>query len=231
MDFSTVKSLTIPEGDVTQIASGSTILWKKEEQGLPSGFQRVSYIKSDGTPYIDTGVHYSGGKIVCVFDADNLEAVNRVFGVTLVSDAQAICVLSVSDQYMVFEYGSSTQNASSFGTFISPITLTVDGNYLYIQSELDAADVTAESNVFNGTVNMHIFGANSKLDIHYQGGINMMLKQFTYTVSDNIVLDFIPCYRISDGTIGLYKMENNVPKAFLTNANTSGAFTKGADVN
>lgn len=38
MDFSTVKAISIPEGDVTQIASGQTILWKK-----PSSLQ-IYYI-------------------------------------------------------------------------------------------------------------------------------------------------------------------------------------------
>ena len=32
MDFSTVKSLTIPEGDVVKIMSGSVVLWTKPKE-------------------------------------------------------------------------------------------------------------------------------------------------------------------------------------------------------
>ena len=30
MDFLQVKAITIPEGDVTRILSGTTVLWKKK---------------------------------------------------------------------------------------------------------------------------------------------------------------------------------------------------------
>ena len=48
-----------------------------------------------------------------------------------------------------------------------------------------------------------------------------------YDENDNLVRYFVPCYRRSDGVIGLYDMENNL---FYTNSG-SGTFVKGADVN
>lgn len=41
------------------------------------------------------------------------------------------------------------------------------------------------------------------------------------------LLDMIPCYRKSDGVIGMYDL---VTRTFFTNAATSGEFSKGADV-
>lgn len=43
---------------------------------------------------------------------------------------------------------------------------------------------------------------------------------------NEIVREYIPCYRKSDGVIGLYEKYTG---QFLTNAGT-GAFTKGADI-
>ena len=40
MDFSKVKSLTIPEGNVVKIMSGNVVLWTKPEEPANSGKQR-----------------------------------------------------------------------------------------------------------------------------------------------------------------------------------------------
>ena len=39
MDFSSIKALTIPEGDVTKITCGDIVLWEK--MSLPSEYQQV----------------------------------------------------------------------------------------------------------------------------------------------------------------------------------------------
>ena len=44
--------------------------------------------------------------------------------------------------------------------------------------------------------------------------------------NDNLVRDFVPCYRKADDEIGMYDMANGV---FYTNAGT-GTFLKGPDV-
>lgn len=53
------------------------------------------------------------------------------------------------------------------------------------------------------------------------------LYYFYYRQNDVDVFDMIPCYRKSDGEIGMYDLVSNT---FFTNAGT-GTFTKGADVN
>ena len=50
MNFATLKSLTIPEGVVTQIADGQgRVLWHRRKYKT-----EISYLKSTGTQYIDT---------------------------------------------------------------------------------------------------------------------------------------------------------------------------------
>lgn len=48
MDFSKVKSLVIPEGDVCGITSGVDVLWRKKYK------RQLGYLKSTGTQYINT---------------------------------------------------------------------------------------------------------------------------------------------------------------------------------
>ena len=59
--------------------------------------------------------------------------------------------------------------------------------------------------------------------------VSSTLKVFSFQLYENetLALDFVPCYRISDGVIGMYDL---VSQAFCTNADTSTTFTKGADV-
>lgn len=55
-------------------------------------------------------------------------------------------------------------------------------------------------------------------------------KIFAFWAKDNngnFIANYVPCYRKSDGVIGMY---DTVSRSFFTSAN-SGTFTKGADVN
>ena len=71
---------------------------------------------------------------------------------------------------------------------------------------------------------MYIFGLN------YNGTVQYFTKCKLYSMKlyeDSIIVrDFIPCYRKSDGEIGLYDLVNNV---FYTNKGT-GTFLKGENV-
>lgn len=59
IDFSTVKSMVIPEGEVAEIRRGDELLWKK-----PADKARLVYLESNGTQYIDTGIIPTSNSIV-----------------------------------------------------------------------------------------------------------------------------------------------------------------------
>ena len=52
------------------------------------------------------------------------------------------------------------------------------------------------------------------------------MQSFKVTRDNVEILNFVPCYRKSDGIVGMY---DTVSKTFFTNTGTD-AFTKGADV-
>ena len=51
IDFSTVKSMVIPEGEVAEIRRGSEVLWKKIRYKT-----ELAYLESTGTQWIDVGI-------------------------------------------------------------------------------------------------------------------------------------------------------------------------------
>ena len=85
--------------------------------------------------------------------------------------------------------------------------------------------VGGSATIFSATIPLHIFGTNNGAS-HFNGGDGV--KLYSFKTQDGY--EFIPCYKISDNTIGVYRMKNGVADAFLPNASTSGSFTKGNDV-
>ena len=54
IDFTDVKSIVIPEGEVAVIARGNEILWKKM---IAPAYTELEYIESTGTQWINTGIY------------------------------------------------------------------------------------------------------------------------------------------------------------------------------
>ena len=75
------------------------------------------------------------------------------------------------------------------------------------------------------TSNLYLFAQNYNGSARF--GYNRTIKAFQYyDKTDTLICDLVPCYRKSDGVIGMYDLAR---KTFLTNVGT-GNFTKGADV-
>ena len=85
--------------------------------------------------------------------------------------------------------------------------------------------VVSNSGATDDSKNLYLFAYNNNGNAGMQA-IGRLYSCKIYE-GENLVRNFIPCYRKSDGEIGLYDLVNDV---FYTNQG-SGAFTKGADVN
>ena len=55
MDWTQVTDLTIPEGNVKQVAVNGVVIWKKVLS--PNDYTQLEYIQNDSDSYIKTGVH------------------------------------------------------------------------------------------------------------------------------------------------------------------------------
>ena len=98
-------------------------------------------------------------------------------------------------------------------------TYRADKNKFYIDNKLeltiDTHPITVESYIY-------LFTTNTAGEMGFNGG---SLKIYTFKIWTNntLVRDYIPCFRLSDGTVGLY---DKVSDTFFENAG-SGNFLKG----
>lgn len=214
MDFSQVKAITIPEGDVLRILSGTTVLWKKKT-GLPAEYQEVEYLESTGTQYIDTNLLYVADDRIEVDVAPVVITLDRVVFGSYTSAAYV--ELGILRSKFRFDISSTATTPITGNVRYKVVkdgaTWTVDGNTI----------TTGGSNK-DTTYPIYLFGRC------FNGTADKMssIKVYSYKHIRNSVTiaDYIPCYRKSDGVAGMYDVVNGV---FYTNDGT-GEFTVGPDI-
>lgn len=241
IDFSKVTGFVIPEGIAIRILSGSNILWKRPRL-LPAAYQQVEYIATDGNQVIDTGVlasnHNEGIRYVFRGNVTVYQSTALIYwfgalangcrsGNVFVSGTSYIGMLiggSGSDGYASYDsfpaIGSdfelvaqgTPQNANN-------CVVTMNGTQFTKGALLDSEMPNANIYLFTASGTSAATTANRK----YYG----KLYSFTMETADgNPLRNFVPCYRRTDGVIGLY---DTVEGVFYTNLG-SGSFTKGKDI-
>lgn len=212
MDFSHVKAMTIPEGNVLRILSGATVLWKKT--GLPAEYQEVEYIESTGTQYIDTGIastqyitahldmqftEYSSSSMIIIAWSTGAGrwfgkgALNKYGGGTgAVSDVDALLRKEID----VFFTSSTTGFTIDGVTYSKAVTSSKSNGYTMFA------------------------GRNVSTGVSYYASA----KLYKATIQENgvTIRELVPCYRKSDNKPGLYDMVENT---FYTNQGTDEFIT------
>lgn len=194
-------------------------------------YQRVESITSDGESYAITdfiGDNSSGLELVASFPTlvDRPPMGSR----TDTGATRFYCVypLSANSCYFGFNTGSTISCPLVANTVYRLQTNFMNSRLVNI---IDANGVRKGGTSISATlaqqnVPVAIFG-------YHHGGTNTInsLREFTLysarvSKGNDIVREYIPCYRKADGVIGLYEKYTGT---FLENAG-SGAFTAGADV-
>lgn len=208
---------------VTWVIPWWTALVEKEVYpGLPSEYQKVEYIQSSGTQYIDTWIsanQYLSFEID--FTALWSTQDTNLFGARTGSTSNRFW-LTIYNNLFHFMVG----NTGTWNT-------TVDTNRHQASVFLNNWNFTSNFDWITGSgsvwtsvyvnKNFYLF----KIDYSNQAGCPMKLYYFKlYTDSSTLVRDFVPCYRKSDWVIWLY---DRVWKQFYTNQ-WSGTFTKWPNI-
>ena len=107
LDFTGVTAITIPEGNVTKIARGSTVLWEK-----PAGGDESNYIVV--FPLTNVSVHVVGG--------DSLSGILTLSRTVSNGEKYIICVNGTEYEATVKTYGSTLT------------LITTADNSVYLQS-------------------------------------------------------------------------------------------------
>ena len=195
---------------------------------LPSAYQEVEYIASTGTQAILTDIPCQlplKTDIDIMFTTNN----NSYFCGTQYGGVR-ICSGGNYSRYIHWAF-RKYQNDGNIDTNVRYLLSTTlengnqsvrkDGNAVISKT---LALTEAELSRMSGNLGLFAMWYNDTQSF------TQFAKARCYGVkissADNLLGDFIPCYRKSDGEIGMY---DTVSKTFYTNAGT-GTFLKGADV-
>jgi hypothetical protein len=237
--FSNLKELAIPEGIVVKIMSGSVLLWEKSSL-LPSIYQRVSYIATDGNQYIDTGIKASdyqegleyifSGSCTGLSSSKNnnylfgcLASSKRSGNITWMGNQNTLVLMAGGNGNNIYNIAAPELNADftikARGTSrdIGNFTTTLD-NALFNRSAYSYANSDMPSS------NIFVLAANINGSYISSSSASFTGKLYGFTMANmngEEIRNYIPCYRKADGVIGLYDV---VEGKFYTNKGT-GNFT------
>lgn len=233
INFLTSKSIVTPRGEVSRISRGDEILWEKAGEDYRELYQRVEYVYTAGGT--------SGGWFLTDFIANDTSGLEFSYAVSSFADIATMgSRTSASDtRCYVFYPRANTVGYIGWKTAQS-WTVSTTANTMYITRLnwlnsrkaviLNADGTTKATKSMSGTLPAQV----SCIAIgRYNNATNTPTSSrpiYVYgarmTQGSEIVREYIPCYRKSDGEIGLYETFSGV---FVTSAN-GGAFTKGSDV-
>lgn len=193
---------------------------------LPSTYQEVEYIESRKNQYIDTGVLTSNKiRIECEYST-TYNGINLLFGARRNINTNGLTFgtqyANNRNQYYVAYGGETVQRVTTINNndgnkhkvILSNEVFTIDNENQAIVRD----DFTASFSILLGT-----FLNNNAPDTRMWIGNIYSCKIYD---NNNLVRDFVPCYRKSDNKIGFYDLVNDT---FYVNIGT-GEFIKGSDV-
>ena len=181
-----------------------------EKRGaLPSAYQRVEYIKSTGTQHIIlTNTFYTGKKFLLDCQSDSTTSTMVIFGY---GAAAGYWFGTASGKYSVTN--GEFNNVS--------ITDRIQAELTYTETLLSVSiNGISRSSTLAGTRRSLSLCAGEGGSAWYGSTVKI------FGLRSDGIYDLIPCYRKSDGEIGMY---NTVDGVFFTNSGT-GEFIKGPDV-
>ena len=229
LDFSKVKSLTIPEGSVSKITISNKIVWQKNDL---SNYNVLPYLVATDASraWIDLGIPYQNG---CKAEYKiTLKGTGTIFGVFYTTER---CRgYNDNDGNAVFNVGTSVNS-----TAYTRIPNLVNGTDYIITVQADPNEPSAFITIGDNTDkyqsipkdwlawdssphNIYLFAAN-RTDTSSRSWGTRVIHYFKYwDVNNNLLLDLIPVERKSDGVLGMF---NKVNGQFLTNI-ADGTFYK-----
>ena len=197
---------------------------------LPTAYKEVEYLAtSSAGPYIDTGIVPKNHCVELDFQFNNTQTTS--FGASMCGcynwSTGEICQLATLNSEGAFVMESNTTQEVIWTTTADTnrhtmVRNTAEHNCLY-----DGLVVCNSNNLINNglTNNFYLFGHNGAITGCWKTG-KIYYCKMTNNANNTILREYIPCYRVSDNTPGMYDLMNN---QFYTNSG-SGSFILGPEV-
>lgn len=198
---------------------------------LPEEYQRVEYIESSGTQFIELPIGFYPTDTIHLKGANhqnNMDDKYLVTPKTWNNNRNRFALLGsnrlhVSGTGAVLGFGDTGTNK----TFYSPAKeLDNQIHKLFYKNRVSVIDNPAVCAIACGDIVFGAKTANLKLFYGYNSNTAGKICYYIHEKADGRKLALYACYRKSDGVIGMYDVENDV---FYTNDGT-GEFTKGQDI-
>ena len=194
---------------------------------LPSGYTAHQFIQSSGTQFIDTGVParvqlkveidccwLSSGDQTVIGGSSNINT-NAIYLGYNSSNGRTYVGYAGSWHDFTSSAVDTNRHKWEIDLQTGTQTMTVDGN-VFATTSNTFTETTAAGNLF-------LFGRSNGGSMFI--GQIFRVKIYDYLDSGNLIRDFVPAVRDSDGAVGMYDTVNDV---FYTNAGT-GEFTTNDD--
>ena len=188
---------------------------------IPSDYQEVEYIEATGTQYLDTLFKPNEKTTIRMdFQLTSTASTQGIFGVSEQSAGKTYRLGVSAAGYFYFAQKSNQYNGSAGSSNTSRNVFEVKDGKMFC-NDLEYTTIT-DSTSFQCDYNAYIFYFSGNTSIQKASG-----KLYSLTIYDNetLVRDLVPCYRKSDGVIGMY---DTVSGNFLVNQGTD-EFIKGSD--
>lgn len=205
-----------------------------ESDALPSSYQQVEYIESNGNQYIDTNISPGALPIrveVGVYKASQATAEEAIVTATYVNTTSWEVGYNTTANRL-FAYSNNSvyiTNASVYGNAIDvTATFNASSPYKTLKVESDGSELTEQSTSSNTA---GVGYASNKLHLfNVKEGTNKAKIRMYYCriySGETLTANFIPCYNKATGTVGMYDLVG----AEFYGSSGSAAFAKGSDVN
>lgn len=189
-----------------------------EKQIVVEAYQQVEYIESTGTQYIDSGVKCSQNMSCEINNNFNELSGTQLFGAY--SSPKRTHYGIVNDKIYMPSVENSVTTEHVFLTNMNYHTFFLSSTVYKYDNEIIANGMFE----FANGLNFYLFARNNNgTDTNY---CKSKMTKAMFWIDNELIKNFIPCYRKSDNKRGLYDLVNN---EFFTNQGT-GDFEKGNDI-
>ncbi len=200
----------------------------EQKKRLPSAYQEVEWVRSTGTQFIDLPYAFDNTDEITITGAIETYGTDKFMLAPIRWNdnrnrfAMVGQIVMVNSNYLTVGYGATATG----GTRLQPPVVNDFAMHTWTyKNELFSIPELGVTTDCTGIA----FNAPTKqlrLFYGYNTTSTGKLSYYKHVKLNGEVYELIPCYRKSDGEIGMYDIANNV---FYTNDGT-GVFTKGADV-
>ena len=219
-------TLTVNANGGTLPATNDWTDYEINTNSLPNTYKELEFIEGTGTQYINTGYKpkaATGIEVEYMFT--DLLYQQRTYGVENSNSIFYSMYINGSGKW-AYAYKDSSGNWVNTGTSVNMNKHTFKFNVTSGYFSIDTGSNTAMSGSVTKTsaTNMLIFGMNSNTSsgVTFSRGAKLKLYSFKIYESGTLIKHYVPCYKVSDGTVGLYE---KLGGEFLSSA--SGSFIRG----